>query len=611
MGSPPATPTPSRGTSTAGSYPVHLHRRRGLRRAARARSKMKLAYFLMDEDERRCKTDELQFEVIHPSPLLGIVKIISMISAVHESRSTSVQVSELEAVLEKEKRLNRVLHCSLQGRNVVCHCCLSALVPTKIRGLLAELAIIEDEIFYLEKKVDDLRLRLRRERNWTERCILQQRQQHNWLQQNCRHSGGRREIDGGGQQFPMLPYRGSQEEGEADVESGSKASGGSVWTQGEEVEQVTRTSHSTGNLKPPERKICLSSPNKLSEELIKLMVTIFHKINKTTHHAAELELSSVPKLNITSCIGSSRNLAPKSSSSSSDGVKSRALLPPREYGGGERETSGGCKRFVEFTRSSFDASRVSSCLADIKNLRVLMNKLSTVDPSFLTNKQKLAFWLNIYNFCVMHAFLQHGLPPSADKLLSLLNQASVNVGGSVLNVLSIEHLFLMQSPDQGNKELSEKKMMTEGERDLQLRYGLGYPEPNVVFALCRGSRSSPPVRVYTAEEVSSELEAAKVEYLERCVWVVQAAGARRKKTKASTTIMLPKLLYWHMWCFADDVESLLEWVHSQLPRSTSALELKRAIRDLLLHRDRPPMPEKMVEIEPYEVEFRYLLPLVW
>ncbi|KAK1678349.1 hypothetical protein QYE76_039197 [Lolium multiflorum] len=581
MGSPPATPTPSRGASTAGSYPVHLHRRRGLRRAARARSKMKLAYFLMDEEERRCKTDELQFEV-----------------------------SELEAVLEKEKRLNRVLHCSLQGRNVVCHCCLSALVPTKIRGLLAELAIIEDEIFYLEKKVDDLRLRLRSERNWTERCILQQRQKHNWLQQNCRQSGGRREIDGGGQQFPMLPYRASQEEGEADVESGSKASGGSVWTQGEEVEHVTRTSHSTGNLKPLERKICLSSPNKLSEELIKLTVTIFHKINKTTHHAAELELSSVPKLNITSCIGSSRNLAPKSSSSSSDGVKSRAL-PPREYGGGKRETSGGCKRFVEFTRSSFDASRVSSCLADIKNLRVLMNKLSTVDPSFLTNKQKLAFWLNIYNFCVMHAFLQHGLPPSADKLLSLLNQASVNVGGTVLNVLSIEHLFLMQSPDQGNKELSEKKMMTEGERDLQLNYGLGYPEPNVVFALCKGSRSSPPVRVYTAEEVSSELEAAKVEYLEQCVRVVPAAGARRKKTKASTTIMLPKLLYWHMRCFADDVESLLEWVHSQLPRSTSALELKRAIRDLLLHRDRPPVPEKMVEIEPYEAEFRYMLPVVW
>jgi hypothetical protein len=48
------------------------------------------------------------------------------------NRDQRIQVSELEAVLEKEKRLNRVLHCSLQGRNVVCHCCLSALVSTKV-----------------------------------------------------------------------------------------------------------------------------------------------------------------------------------------------------------------------------------------------------------------------------------------------------------------------------------------------------------------------------------------------------------------------------------------------------------------------------------------------
>ena len=114
------------------------------------------------------------------------------------------------------------------------------------------------------------------------------------------------------------------------------------------------------------------------------------------------------------------------------------------------------------------------------------------------------------------------------------------------------------------------------------------------------------------EEVSSELEVAKVEYLERCVRVITAPGVRRKITKSATTvaIVLPKLLHWHMRCFADDVESLLEWVHSQLPRTTRAPELKRAIRDLLLHRGRPPMPERMVEIEPYDAEFRYLLPLV-
>jgi hypothetical protein len=53
-----------------------------------------------------------------------------------------MQVSELEAVLEKEKRLNRVLHCSLQGRNVVCHCCLSALVPTKVIAVYMHVCLI-------------------------------------------------------------------------------------------------------------------------------------------------------------------------------------------------------------------------------------------------------------------------------------------------------------------------------------------------------------------------------------------------------------------------------------------------------------------------------------
>jgi hypothetical protein len=52
------------------------------------------------------------------------------------------------------------------------------------------------------------------------------------------------------------------------------------------------------------------------------------------------------------------------------------------------------------------------------------------------------------------AFLQHGLPPSPDKLLTLLNQASVNVGGRVLSVLSIERLFLRHPPAEGNRQVT-------------------------------------------------------------------------------------------------------------------------------------------------------------
>uniref|UniRef100_A0A0D3EJK4 Triosephosphate isomerase n=6 Tax=Oryza TaxID=4527 RepID=A0A0D3EJK4_9ORYZ len=493
---PTGSVTPLTLRSTAAAAAASSYRRRGrctIRRARVRRCRMKLMYFLMDKEEKHRKRAELELEV-----------------------------SELEAALDKETRLGRILHCSLQGR-VVCHCCLSTLVPNKIRGLLAELAIVEDEIFYLEKKVDDLRLRLHRERKWTDQCIFQQQQQ-NWPQnRHQRHSicslGGRRELQGA-ELLPRLPCPGSDEA----LECESKASVGSASSKGEEVEQIRRSSHSFENLKLPERKICLSGPNKLSEELIRLTVNIFHKLNKTTD-AAELEMSSTSKLNI-SCIGP-RSLVPKSSAITGAAISTLKNRRMSQGGDGAEKEIGCHKRFVEFTKSSFDAS--------------------------------------------------------------------VNVGGTVLNVLSIEHLILRHSPE------GKQGIMDERERDLQLSYGLGYPEPNVVFALCRGSRSSPALRVYTAEDISNELERAKVEYLESSV-----RAASKKK------VVVPKLLHWHMRDFADDVASLLEWIYSQLPgRSSSTGQLKRTIRELLgaAGAGGKAAVAKAVEVEPYSAEFHYLLPL--
>jgi hypothetical protein len=99
------------------------------------RCKMKLMYFLMDRDEQREKRLELEFEVRCPvrqtlSSSMDVRQTLSA-DALSLSLSLCVQVSELETVLEKEQQLGRVLQCSLQGR-VVCHCCLSALVPTNV-----------------------------------------------------------------------------------------------------------------------------------------------------------------------------------------------------------------------------------------------------------------------------------------------------------------------------------------------------------------------------------------------------------------------------------------------------------------------------------------------
>lgn len=102
------------------------------------------------------------------------------------------------------------------------------------------------------------------------------------------------------------------------------------------------------------------------------------------------------------------------------------------------------------------------------------------------------------------------------------------------------------------------------------------------------------LRVYTEDEVVNELGRARLEYLEASV------GVTSKKK-----ILVPKLLQWHMRDFADDMESLLEWIYSQLPQSGS---VKRLVGECLNGETKSPLAKK-VEIQPYASEFRYLVPL--
>lgn len=120
-------------------------------------------------------------------------------------------------------------------------------------------------------------------------------------------------------------------------------------------------------------------------------------------------------------------------------------------------------------------------------------------------------------------------------------------------------------------------------------YGLEWPEPLVTFALSCGSWSSPAVRVYTAADVEKELEVAKKEYLQAAV------GVTTKKK-----LLLPKLLDWYLRDFAKDVESLLDWICLQLPNS---------LRDQVvecLQRGKDEMVSQLIEVMPYEFDFRFL-----
>ncbi|XVF61131.1 hypothetical protein PTKIN_Ptkin08bG0104600 [Pterospermum kingtungense] len=163
--------------------------------------------------------------------------------------------------------------------------------------------------------------------------------------------------------------------------------------------------------------------------------------------------------------------------------------------------------------SSRESNRESECLDPYPYLyddvfRFLLGKLASVNLEGLNHHQKLAFWINTYNFCMMNAILW-------------LTQATIVVGGHLLNAITIEH-FILRLP-------------------FHLKF----------------------VRVYTATHAEEELETAKRDYL-------QAAVAISRSNK----LIIPKLMDRYLLDFAKHLGSLLDWVCLQLPNEVRNEALK-------------------------------------
>ncbi|KAG4964788.1 hypothetical protein JHK84_039410 [Glycine max] len=513
----------------------------------------------------------------------------------HNRQNLEKEVVQLQAHLKCEEALNRVLRCALHGP-VFSLPLIPPLFPPQVRGLLEELAMVEEEIIKLEKKVKELELRLFQERYQNIDLEIHHRRQsklYKHFRGSSRYGSMITEQKSSSLHYEVISKGRKTSNRRASL--GSALDFHSLFStprRSTEYEVPRRSSGKIAREYPMHIEDAIEKPNELSEELLKCLIGIFLELNRASLDREESE--TVPRLTLP-CMKSTGLMAKTSLNCKEPSNSNASCLDPYGISSDLDCTTrdvGPYKDFIQITRNSLDIDRFSQCLPAFRKLRVLMHKLCDVDLSFLTYKQKLAFWINIYNACIMNAFLDHGLPSTQEKLLSLMNKLRIDTGCNECRRDSTEcsgYRTLYSSAP-----ISQKGPVDEKEVLLRHAYGLGYPELNVTFALCRGTWSSPALRVYTSDDVVNQLGRAKVEYLEASVGIT----SKRK-------ILVPKLLEWHMHDFADEMESLLEWIYSQLPRSGS---LKRATMECLI-RETKYSVSKMVEIQPYESEFRYLLPI--
>ncbi|XP_062154186.1 uncharacterized protein LOC133862402 isoform X2 [Alnus glutinosa] len=311
-----------------------------------------------------------------------------------------------------------------------------------------------------------------------------------------------------------------------------------------------------------------STPNKVSEDILKCLSSIFVRMSTLKDKVVES--------------GTCQTLASHASNREAE-----FRDPYDTYSEFRNRDVGPYKHLCSIEASSVDFNRTTNALFLIHRLKALFGRLAAVNLEGLTHQQKLAFWINTYNSCMMNAFLEHGIPDTPEMVVALMQKATIIVGGQLLNAITIEH-FILRLPY--HLKFTCGKAAKNDEMKVRSIFGLEWSEPLVTFALSCGSWSSPAVRVYSASQVEEELEVAKREYLQAAVGITK-----------TNKLVVPKLLDWYLLDFAKDLESLLDWVCLQLPD-----ELRNEAVRCLERRGREPFSQ-LVQVMPYDFSFRLLL----
>jgi hypothetical protein len=117
--------------------------------------------------------------------------------------------------------------------------------------------------------------------------------------------------------------------------------------------------------------------------------------------------------------------------------------------------------------------------------------------------ERLAFWINVYNALVLHGIVGLGVRRSVARVWNFFGRTAYRIDGSTFSPDDIEHGVL-----RGNRRRVLPPLRPFGARDPRRRLALDPLDPRIHFAINCGARSCPPVGVYRAALIESQLDLA-------------------------------------------------------------------------------------------------------
>ncbi|XP_062178781.1 uncharacterized protein LOC133883464 isoform X2 [Phragmites australis] len=346
-----------------------------------------------------------------------------------------------------------------------------------------------------------------------------------------------------------------------------------------------------------------NNPNQLSEEMVRSMRDIF------LHLSASSKIS--PKAPFDNSSSSAERLSGSTSTSLSDSsviasvLRSPSIDLNHDYGIMEEVTNfdpynvngkearrdiGSYCSVAEVSWMYVGTEQLGYASGALKKFRFLVEQLSKVDPTCMNCDERLAFWINLYNALIMHAYLAYGVPENDIKLFSLMQKANYTVGGQPISATEIEFVILkMKTPvyrPQLSLMLALHKFNTS---EKHKKYSIDDNEPLVLFALSCGMFSSPAVRIFTAANVRRELQESMRDYIRASVGI-------NDKGK----LIVPNLLQSYAKGIVED-SLLADWICRHL-----TVDQVAAIQDTSSSHKQRLLGVRSFSVIPFDSKFRYL-----
>ncbi|PUZ59204.1 hypothetical protein GQ55_4G021900 [Panicum hallii var. hallii] len=484
-------------------------------------------------------------------------------------------VQELQKALREETALHSVLEGALERAAVTL--ADMAYLPTNAQELISNICILETAVTKLEEEMVSLHFQLIQERN--ERRLVEYRLKQLPPSACSCHSG------------KLEPE---------DATSEKCNQGEKVYPRAVLHEQVMKL----------QRQISVKSlvnPNQLSEDIVRCMRNIFISLSDScrdsSRNSSMENQQSVPSPSGNYSISAFWSLSEPSSISSwvqspqvdlnynNNLLASETVFDP--YKARDKLSwadIGTYSAAAEVSWMSVGKKQLEYAAESLRKFRLFIEQLAEINPVHLNDDARLAFWINLYNALMMHAYLAYGVPRSDMKLFSLMQKAAYTIGGQSFSAAFIEYVILKMKPPSHRPQmallLALQKMKVPEE---QKKFCIEAPEPLLTFALSCGMYSSPAVKIYTADNVREELQDAQRDFIRASV------GVSRKGK-----LLVPKMLHCFARGFVDD-SSFPIWISHFLPQQQATF-----VDHCVSQRRQSLLGTRTFGIIPFDSRFRYL-----